>query len=612
MWSRCVAGVRALWGSWIRDWVLLVALGMALAMWLVIALAEPRNAPTSDEYWHVTRGVAALRAPDTRLNRPHPPFAQALAMLPVSLTTRPDFENMRGWSTASMVRVSSAFTKTDYAQGRSYLRAGRLMNGALAAGLCVFLVLWLRRRFGTTTAIAGGLLYATCPIVLAHAGLVTNDFGLGAATLLAFAGLLSYLDHGGWWRLLRAGCAVALLPIVKVSGLLVVALLALVPLAWFVRREGAYSGKGFARAAVSLLVDYAIVALLVLLAINAVYRFNHTFLTLEELAAVAYPKSYPVDGTRAEYTILKYWPSTWRVPLPLTYLNCTEFVNRKNESGHSSFWFGHRSRGGSELYFPFMLLGKTQALLLPLIFVGFVLNARRMLSGAGKWLALVAFGFLAAAMTSTINIGVRHVFPTLMCLVVLGARGADVVLGFVNRRMRRGAQVLAAAGAVSVCAGVAWSFPAYVGDFNVLIGPELGRQANPIAEDWGQSAGDLPRELARRGLTSVAYVPRHSSGMADLMHSGLQVRKLGCSGRARGADAVAIHLTKWQRSRRCYRRLRKREPDFVVHHDILVFILADPKTKAKAADEAEPAAQPDVPANAPPENEGEPGAGGRD
>jgi hypothetical protein len=559
---------------------------MALGMWLTMAFAEPRNSPTSDEYWHLTRGVAAVRAPDTRLNRPHPPLAQALAMLPVSLTTEPHLEKLRGWDTASMPLVASAYIKGNYARGRRYLHQGRLMNAALSAALLVFLVVWLRRRFGSISALAVGVLYGTCPIVLAHSALVTNDFGLGAATLLSLAAVIGYLDYGKWWRLLLAALAVSLLPTVKVSGILVLALEAVLPLVWLVRRRGAYAAGPWLRAALRLAGDYALIGCVVVLAINGVYRFDHSFLTLKQLATIDYLGAS--DGPE----LLAHWPRSWPVPLPFTYLRCLEFVSYKNAAGHAGMWFGHRSHAGSVLYFPFLLVGKTQALLLPLLLVGFVLGPRDMLRGAGKWLLFVGLGFLAIAMTSKINIGVRHVFPTLVCLLVLGGRAAAVVLAAFAEQVPRLRWPLALAGSLSLVVGVAWSFPAYVGDFNVLIGDELGRQASPIAEDWGQDAADLARELKRRGIGRVAYSGRHSYAALDLENSGIHVKGLTCAGKLGSAPAAAIHLTSWERKRRCYKPLRGRRPDLVIHHDILVFLnhaalVEHGEAAARAAPESE-------------------------
>jgi hypothetical protein len=569
------------------DSVALASIVLACAMWLTMALAESRNGPTSDEFWHLTRGVAALRAPDMRINRPHPPLGHGLALLPVSLTTRPDFTKMRGFETASLPRVASAYVKPDYARSREHLRAGRLMNAALAAGLLVFLVSWLRREFSSLTALSAGVLYATCPIVLAHGALVTNDFALGASTLLSLAAVMSYLKHGKWWRLLLAGLAISLLATTKVSGLLVLAIEALLPLVWLARRSGAYAGP-FGPAVLRLLRDYVVVAAVVVFAINAVYRFDRTF--------------FLVDTTDLDFRVLEHWPRSWPVPLPFTYLRCLEFVGAKNAGGHSGMWFGQRSSGGAWLYFPFLLAAKTQAVLVPLLLLGFVLGAREMLRGAGKWLLLVALGFLGVAMTSKINIGVRHVFPTLVCLLVLGGRAADVVVTSVAASMPRLGAGLVIAGALSAIGGVLWSFPAYVGDFNVLIGNELGRRASPVAEDWGQDSADLANELKKRGITRVAYAKRLDYATYELRNRGIRVTELGCSGRPRRVGATAIHLTNWERNRRCYKAFRKRTPDFIVHHNVLVFLSPPKSERVRSAER---------PADVePPETEAE-GTGGR-
>jgi hypothetical protein len=249
-------------------------------------------------------------------------------------------------------------------------------------------------------------------------------------------------------------------------------------------------------------------------------------------------------------------------------------------------WFGESSREGAVFYFPFLLLAKTQAVLVPLLVLGFALGPRKMLQGAGKWLLLVGLGFLGVSMTSKINIGVRHVFPSLLCLLVLGGRAAAVVLDFVSQRAPRLALGLGGAGALSVVAGALWSFPAYIGDFNVLIGHELGRQASPIAEDWGQDSAELARELKRRGLSHIAYTYKYDYTTIDLKNEGISLQRAPCHGSARGVDATAIHLTVWMRKRRCFKSLRKRSPDFVVNHNVVVFINEGAARRSNAAQPA--------------------------
>ncbi|MDF3069255.1 MAG: tetratricopeptide repeat protein [Polyangiaceae bacterium] len=570
--------------GWKWDSVTLGAIALALLAWLTIALAEPHNSPTCDEYKHVTRGMAALRAPDTRLNYPHPPLAQALAMLPVALTTNPRFEERAGWSRGALARATSTYIAPDYEKGRGYLRQGRLMNAAWSSALLIFLVAWLRRQFDDITALAAGALYATCPIVLAHAGLVTNDFAVAAFTILSLAAVLAYLEHGTIWRLLLAALSVAALPIAKVSGLVVVMILLPLPIWYLVRRRGVYADGSRARAALRLLRDYAFIAFMVLLAANAIYRFHHSFLTPRELASVDYANPGAVADHDYAVPFLEHWPSSWRVPLPRNFLRSVEAIRVKSEKGHAGPWFGTRSSAGNMLYFPFMLLGKPQALLLPLLLVGFALGPRKMLRGPGKWLLLMALGFLAIAMRSSINIGVRHVLPTVMCLLVLGGRATSVIVEFAERHIRRWRPVVAGLGAlagVSLLAGVALAFPAFVGDFNVLVGNDWGRQAGAVAEDWGQDGAALAAALKQRSIRKIAYVPRHSFSRAELQRHGIAVRGLSCRGKL-GKTAIAIHLAQWQRSRSCYRALRKLEPDLVINSNVLVFLPVSSKADARA------------------------------
>ena len=108
------------------------------------------------------------------------------------------------------------------------------------------------------------------------------------------------------------------------------------------------------------------------------------------------------------------------------------------EFADTSYFFGHVYRHGSWVYFPAAFAIKST---LPLLIL-FVLTLIALFLGYRKrwrellFLAIPIAVYLAVAVTSQMNIGVRHLLPIYPFLYVLVA-GAAVFLAHRNRRRTR-------------------------------------------------------------------------------------------------------------------------------------------------------------------------------
>jgi hypothetical protein len=120
--------------------------------------------------------------------------------------------------------------------------------------------------------------------------------------------------------------------------------------------------------------------------------------------------------------------------------------------------------------------------------------------------------------------------------------------------------------------GAGWTFPAWLGDFNLLVGgPRGGHHISVIGEDWGQDLGDLADLAQAQGWTGLAYHTTFPLRREELEARGLEVHKLGCKQQYEGPDPVVIHLSDWVRRRNCFSWLGERRPAHVVNHHMLVF-----------------------------------------
>ncbi|HVU52628.1 MAG TPA: hypothetical protein VHL80_18235, partial [Polyangia bacterium] len=180
----------------------------------------------------------------------------------------------------------------------------------------------------------------------------------------------------------------------------------------------------------------------------------------------------------------------------------------QNASGRStSYLLGRISQDGFPLFFPVALAVKTPLPLLALAVagVGLLLRRARAPRPPGPWtlyaIPWLAAAFVAAAMSSRINIGVRHVLPVYPLMAILAA----LALGALGRATGR---------APAAAALAAWLFvipilasPDYLPWFNALAGRHPEDVLLDSDLDWGQDLLRLEKALAERHVerVSVAY-----------------------------------------------------------------------------------------------------------
>jgi hypothetical protein len=160
---------------------------------------------------------------------------------------------------------------------------------------------------------------------------------------------------------------------------------------------------------------------------------------------------------------------------PQHFVAGLQSVRAQNADPPKGILFGEVRAGGWWYYFPVALFFKTPIPFLILAIAGL----RRRLE-----LALMAAAILAIAMTSNINIGVRHVLPIYAPLAICAAVAIRV-------------RWLNAALIAWLAIGSAFAHPDYLAWFNAFAGKEPHRILNDSNLDWGQDALRLVR-LARK------------------------------------------------------------------------------------------------------------------
>lgn len=519
---RCTTGLR--WGLV----VLLLSLfwGMAVGSWSgwslwPIKAAEPEKCVTYDEMAHMLAGYSHWATGSIRLQPENGILPQRWVAIPLVLdsqVTPPAFEGPL-WETSQVWPLGSEFFYAGDNDVPRMLLASRMMMAtfSLAIGLLVFL--WSKKLFGWVGGLTSLILFTFCPLMLSHSALATSD---------AFATFFFLALVGAWWRQqqrltlgrwLVSGLAAGGLALSKFSSpiavfmilvMMAVGLFSASPIRVSLAGWSATVAKRWQRLTVWS-VSGLTQLLLVTLLIWAAYGFRFSPFpqgsqeTYSERWVLSVQSPGPIDHAiriMREHRLL-----------PEAYLYGQAFVIHHAQA-RSAYLNGQYDIHGWWWYFPFSMLIKTPLAVFAILSLAFAAVARRwrqvatsvngppwqairesLRRTAPLWVLIAVY--MAFALTSHLNIGVRHVMPVYPALYILaGAVG----LWFVQRN--KIAMVLAGLGVIWLVHASLAIHPHYLAYFNSLVGgPSQGyRHLADSSIDWGQDLPGLRKWIADRGL----------------------------------------------------------------------------------------------------------------
>ena len=490
--------------------IAIAACARVAATWRVFA-------QTVDEPIHVAAGQQWLHEGRYDLDVEHPPLARILFALD-SATAAVEGD-----------RVSRG-NELFWRDGRYLTNLARARAGNLPFLLLAILVVffWTRRLAGDVAGLLAAALLASLPPVLAHAGLATTDMAAAATTIAALYALALWIDAPSWPCAAILGVAVAAGMLSKFSFLLYFAagatvlvvlqfrrvrwvqLTLAVPVALLLVAAGYRFHRGSlleARAetfvpgsAEHRAAAYAKVPGYEWVRPDLIERFHRDAAAaaragvqnvdfVDWAKAAGYPS--PLAGRSGRDTMAGAPPlearpfieplrAAWHEHVLRANLPAYEFflgaayVRLHAAIGHGEAWlFDRNDPQGYWYYFPVVLFFKTPLPFLILAIAGLAFLPRRALA-----LFLIPLALLAVAMTSRVNIGVRHVLPLYPFLTIAAAYGAV-------RLWRRSRVLVLVLGAWYVI-GTTIAHPDYLAWFNEAAGRHPERIAADSNLDWGQ------------------------------------------------------------------------------------------------------------------------------
>lgn len=477
---------------------------------------------TFDEPAHIACGMEWLDKGVYTWEPQHPPLARvAAAMGPYLLGSRSQDTPRRNIFSMSLEGLAILFN-TNRSNGKTYdltLAAARLGILPFFWVGCLVVYWWGKRYATKAAAVIAVFLFTFLPPILAHAGLATTDMACTAFLGAAFLTAAVWVEEPTPRHAVLFGLASGLAIVSKFSTLPYFAAAAAIASIWYylAQRPALGALPAFLRSRIPSLALSAAVAFLV---VWAVYRLSFG----------------------------KVYFANISLPFPELYAGIRD-VLKHNAEGHPGYLLGTRSSRGFWYFYPVDLAVKTPLALLILFAVGLGPSFRRRSPFRGAWLApAFCAGILAVALFSHINIGIRHVLPLYLGLVLVSAAGA--VHLFESAACRPWAGWAAALLFLWYAGSSLLSHPDYLPYFNELAGSHPEKIVVDSDLDWGQDIKRLGARLREVGAPEVYFISMDLTPTATLEKTfGFPhiVSKIDALNPSPGWNAVSLTLLRQRR-----------------------------------------------------------------
>jgi hypothetical protein len=428
--------------------------------------ASRTDSAIDDELAHIPAGYGYVSQLDYRLNPEHPPLIKALAMLPVLMFVQPTYPtNNPAWTSEvnGQWDMGTAFLYNSGNDANAIIQTARVMP-ILVTILTILLVYYLARRvMGKLWALLPTFLFALDPTVLAQGHYVTTDVGAAFGVILATFFFLRYIDDPSTKHLWYAGLAFGVAQVTKFSTPLLVPLfIFLFVVLWLRDLVSQWSITDASRRARTFffrLCRYAWKCILI-------FVIGYVFIVypIYFLFTSGYPISRQVSDTTAILTsfasgptpagaICKgmrcvadadIWMAGHRITQPIAeYTLGILMVLQRADGGNTIYFLGHVAQSGGWIYFPVLFLLKEPLPTLIIVLLALVLAAwwtikRTMTPRIGGTIKQRTLNYLTLhftefsmasfivlywgySMHSPLNIGIRHLMPTISLIFILAA-----------------------------------------------------------------------------------------------------------------------------------------------------------------------------------------------
>ena len=479
--------------SWHRTfaWTTLV---LALIIYPILLLHYARaNSPTFDEGMHIAAGHRYWECGDYGINPEHPPLLKLLAAAPLRSWRLEVYDSACGGAvTNNMQLIAAGYRLMNGPSADQILMKARRAAMVFPLLLLVTAFFAARAWFGPLAAGCAVILTVFEPNLTAHGPLVATDMAVAATTFAAVFCADRYLRKPSLVRLLLLGLALGLALASKHTAVFVPLILFLQFLAHFWFKRSSSPRLSLLR----LFLGWFVACLIAVFMLWSTYQFRYS-------ALPGHTKGFEIAETLEtsgeSQTLLGHaiLGITRFHLLPESYVAGLLYVIEN--STRPSYIFGKRYETGVWYYFPVTILVKTPLTILLLVALAVASPAQWRKHKRAIVIVAIPIGvFLISAMSSKINLGVRHILPIYPFLIVLAASA----LGYYAVRSKAWA-ILCAALLVFQVSSYARGYPNEIAYANEAWGgpKHLYEYLGDSNVDWGQALYRAKDYVAGQGIT---------------------------------------------------------------------------------------------------------------
>jgi len=423
--------------------------------------ASRTDSAIDDELAHIPAGYGYVHNLDYRLNPEHPPLIKALAMFPV-LFLNPTFPTQSAaWQTTvnGQWDMGSLFLYQSGNDANAIIRTARVVPILITILVVVLIYLLAMSLMGAWWALLPAFLFAFAPEVLAHGHYVTTDVGAAFGVILATYFFLRYIEFPSTKNLWLAGITFGIAQITKFSTPLLVPLFIFLMIILWLRdmaidwRQTSQKVKRFFIMLVKRLWKLALIFVIgyVIIVYPAYFLFtvgypvarqvSDTTATLMSFANGPTPAGQICHSLRC-LADLDIWMAGNRVLRPFAqYMLGVLMVMQRADGGNTIYFLGQVRGTGGWIYFPVLYLLKEPIPTLIIVLFALCLAlwwmAKKAIAARGRvkqyvidYLGVNFAEFSMASfivlywgysMRSPLNIGLRHLMPTIPFIYILAA-----------------------------------------------------------------------------------------------------------------------------------------------------------------------------------------------
>ena len=487
------------------------------------------NGIIADEIPHIASGYYYLKTHQYFINPEHPPLVKDVAGLG-EMMAHPAFPDMTNVATQpdNFERYNYPFTKTDFpaflerSNAQAYFGVmylfhprnnpdaiafwGRLAVIFVNTLLLFLLYLLVSKIWNPRAALCGLFFMAVSQFSIAHGSYVVIDFMSGLLSIIAVAGFAIYWKKyaqgkSNIWYFLLAALLLALAEVSKFSSVILFPAFFLGGLVFIIAARRSW--KEFFK----YIGSFTLMMIVTFFLISAFYAL-HVYKMDNGAMVQQLWDNFPYGSL--PQSLMGYLAPL--VSLNLLTKGLAEYVNgvlmvmgRMAGSSQITYFMGHvyGNEGAGPWYFPILYLTKLSIGFLFFNLAALILIIRKIFTDKQKIsarfrtfasnpfaLLLLTFGYLymVETLSSTFQIGLRHVMPVILAAAVLTGRGVDI---FWNQKIWKKISlkhVLMAVGSLMIISVLA-AFPYYLSYYNTFCGgTENGYKiATDSNYDWGGS-----------------------------------------------------------------------------------------------------------------------------